>query len=105
MSRRWTPEERERAGAGRWPASGPEPLARTIGATLLGAMVFTVLAWWMVWLAVLAYGVLLLVSVVVELGGWSLADRATTVPRQLAWVVLRPLYLLGLTLLEVFQIG
>jgi hypothetical protein len=105
VSRRWTPEERERFGAGRWPASGPEPLARTVGATVLGGMVLAVLAWWLIWLAVLAYVVLLLVSVVIEVGGWSLADRATTVPRRLAWAGLRPLYLVGLTLLEVFQIG
>jgi hypothetical protein len=105
VSRRWTPQERERFGAGRWPASAPEPVARTVGATILGGMVLAVLAWWLVWLAAMAYGVLLLVSIAVELGGWSLADRATTFARRLWWVLLRPPYLVGLTLLELFQIG
>lgn len=105
MSRRWTPEERERFGAGRWPSSTPEPVARTVGASVLGAMVLAVVAWWLVWLAVGAYVLLLLTSIVVELGGWSLADRATTVAHRLVWVLLRPFYLVGLTLLELFQIG
>jgi hypothetical protein len=105
VSRRWTPEERERFGAGRWPSSAPEPFARTIGATVLGGLVLAAVAWWLVWLAVGAYVLLLLASVVVELGGWSLADRATTVAHRSVWVLLRPLYLVGLTLLELFQIG
>ena len=105
MSRRWTPQERERFGAGRWPASAPEPVARTVGATVLGGMVLAVVAWWALGVAALIYGVLLLASVAVELGGWSLADRATTVVHRLIWVLVRPLYLVGLTLLEVFQIG
>jgi hypothetical protein len=105
VSRRWTREERERFGAGRWPASAPEPVARTIGATVLGGMVLAVVAWWSTWLAVGAYVLLLLTSVAVEVGGWSLADRATTVVHRLLWVLLRPLYLVGLTLLELFQIG
>jgi hypothetical protein len=105
VSRRWTPEERDRVGAGRWPASGPEPLARTIGATMLGGVILALLAWWLVWLAAGTYLLLLVASVIVELGGWSLADRATTVTRQLAWMLLRPVYLVGLTLLELFQVG
>jgi hypothetical protein len=105
VNRRWTPEERERFGAGRWPASAPEPLARTVGATVLGAMVLAVAAWWLAWLAGGAYALLLTTSIVVELGGWSLADRATTPVHRLVWVLLRPFYLVGLTLLELFQVG
>jgi hypothetical protein len=106
VSRRWTPEERERFGAGRWPASAPEPFARTIGATVLGGR------WcWRSWP-----------------GGWSgspsaptscccwpasssssAAGRSPTGPPRSStgsvWVLLRPLYLVGLTLLELFQIG
>jgi hypothetical protein len=105
VNRRWTPEERERFGAGRWPSSAPEPVARTVGATVLGAMVLAIVAWWLAWLAVGAYVLLLATSIVVELVGWSLADRATTAVHRLVWVLLRPFYLVGLTLLELFQIG
>jgi hypothetical protein len=68
-------------------------------------MLLAVVAWWLMWLAVAVYVLLLLTSVAVEVGGWSLADRATTVVHRVLWVLLCPLYLVGLTLLELFQIG
>jgi hypothetical protein len=102
---RWPQVERERAGANRWPASGPEPVARTLAASVLGLLVLGLLGWFEVWLAFGTYLLLLLTSIVVELGGWSLADRADTLPRQLTWMVVRPVYLIGLAVLELFQIG
>jgi hypothetical protein len=97
--------DREQLGAGRWPASGPEPLARTVGSCLLGGLVLGLVAWWSPTVALAGYLVLLGVSIVVEVGGWSGADRATTVPRRLGWVALRPTYLVGSGLLELFQLG
>jgi hypothetical protein len=97
--------DRERRGAGRWPASGPEPLARTVGSCLLGGLVLVLVGWWQPSVALVAYLVLLGASIVVEVGGWSLADRADTALRRLGWVVLRPTYLVGTGLLELLQVG
>jgi hypothetical protein len=63
------------------------------------------LAVWQPWVAAGAYLVLLAASVVVELGGWSTADRADTALRRLGWTLVRPVYLVGTALLELFQLG
>jgi hypothetical protein len=96
---------REQLGAGRWPASGREPLARTVGACALGLVLLGGVA--LLWPVVAAgtYGVLLVTSIVVEVGGWSLAERATTPLRRIGWVLLRPFALIGLGVLELLQVG